>query len=360
MGSTALNNINQLTPDNLAIRDLRELLFLEVLQAGAINEIVDLNYGVLNGAHLGGVGEFGLLGEDKAMCRPTFNNTNLATQQKIWELGRIVVAEEMCADDFESTVAKFSMKTGTDRADLTQTDLLSYIIEPRLKTAIEKMIWRVSWFGDKAAQNVYDGGIIKDGIDVKFFTMADGLFKKLFAITAANTKQRVTIAANTAATYTAQRDNMRASGAATGVIDALVYNANPILRQAEGRFILCTQSFADALAIDIKANNKGSDLQWQSLFGGLAYATEYNGEKLIRLPIWDEMIQAFEDNGTTLNKPHRALFCTKDNLKVGFESSNLMPDLKIWFSEDDQTNKILGRDKMGTLTWQDELIQFAY
>lgn len=361
MASTAYNDIYKLTPNNKAISDLRELLFLEVLKFGSISETLTLKYGVQNGKYVGGVGDFGLVGEDKKMCNPDYNATSLSAQEKIWELGRLVISESMCADDFIETVAELALNTGTDKADLTDTFLLNGIVEPRLREAIEKAIWRYFWFNDTAAQHATDGGVITDSLDLKFFTPIDGLFKRLFAITAANPAQRVTIAANAEATKAAQRTAMFAEGAATGVMDQLIYNASMKLRQRSDKIVLCTQSFADALASDIKKTNKGSDLQWQSLFDGLVSATRYNGETLLALPLWDEMIAAYEDKGATLNYPHRALFAAKDTLWGGVESQNdFMPNLKIWFSDDNQVNYILGREELGTMVWEDDLIQFAY
>jgi hypothetical protein len=131
------------------------------------------------------------------------------------------------------------------------------------------------------------------------------------------------------------------------------------LRQKSDKILLVTQTLADALAIDIKTNNKGSNLQWESLFDGFVSATQYNGQTILALPIWDEMIQSFENTGTKWNKPHRAVFASKETLKGGVESNNMLADLQIFFSQKDQKNYLLAKDKAGTLTWEDELIMFA-
>ena len=72
------------------------------------------------------------------------------------------------------------------------------------------------------------------------------------------------------------------------------------------------------------------------------------------------MIRSFEDNGTTWNKPHRAVYAPKSSLKLGVNSDDMIAFLKVWFSDDDQENKMLVRDKVGTMTWEDDLITFAY
>ena len=361
MASTGLSYMDQFTVSNQGIMDLKELLFLTVLQQGSINETVDFMTGVKNGSRLGGVGEMGLVGKKGNGCSPQWNTTNLDTVEKIWELIEYEVAEQLCYADFEDTIVQHSMRTGTDRADLTGTDYMDVILEPRLRLALEKMIWRLVWFGDKNAENVTDGGIITDTVNPDFFKVNDGLFKRLLAITAANPLQHVSIAANSELTYSAQIGALRMSGVATSIFDKLIYDASMKLRQKISKVIMCTQTMSDALAIDIKRTT-GSNLQWESIFDGLVYATTYNGQRILSLPIWDEMIQSFEDDKDSgrWNNPHRAVFADIKDLKAGTESSDMIATLEAWFEKKDQMNYMLCKDKIGTLTWEDDLIMFAY
>ena len=359
MASTGQSYVDQFTVSNQGIMDLRELLFLQILQFGSINETMDVLTGVIPGSRLGGIGEMEPIGRPANGCNPDWKASKIATQEKVWELGEYEVAEKICYKDLEDTLVQFSLRTGTARADVTGTDYMDVIIEPTLRTAMEKMIWRMLWFGSKTSANFSDGGSITNGIDPTLFKVCDGLFKRLFDLTIAFPLQRVTISANTETSYAAQISAIRTAGVATGIFDELIYNAPMTLRQSSDKILLVTQTLADALAIDIKRTT-GSNLQWESLFDGLVSATIYNGQKILALPLWDEMIQVFENNGTSWNKPHRAVFASKSTLKGGINSSNLLAELKIWFSDDDQDNKMLVRDKVGTLTWQDILIMFAY
>lgn len=359
MASTGLNDFNQFTPDNGAIRDLRELLFLAILQSEALERTLTVQPGALHGHKIGGVGEMGPVGTRQPGCKPTFNSTEIATQEKAWELGQFTVAEEICYADLRETLIRYAMKAKTSIADLTGTDFIDIIVEPTLSAALDKMLWRLFWFGDTAASNADDGGIITDGVNPELFHVCDGFFKRLLAITTANPLQRVTIAANSATTRANQIAQIRAEGAAMKIFEDLIYNADMRLRQATDKVILCTQSMADALAIDVKRIT-GSDLQWESLFGGLVSATRWNGEEILALPRWDEMIAAFESNGTALNKPHRALFASRGTLWGGVASNDLLAELQIWFSQDDQVNRMLAKDEIGTIIWEDNLIQYAY
>jgi hypothetical protein len=313
-------------------------------------------FGVVPGSRVGGVGEMQAVGLPSTGCKPIFQASTIDTKEKTWELGEYEVAEEICYKDLEQTLVQFAMRTGTERADLTGTDYVDVIVEPRLRVALEKMIWRLAWFGDKQV----DTDIITAGVNADLFRVCDGLWKRIFALTASNPLQQVTIAANNAATYADQIAGIRASGVATKLMDDIIYDANPKILQKSDRVLLVTKSIADALAMDVKKNNIGSDLQWQSLFGGFVSATEYNQQTILSLPIWDELIRLYEDNGTKWNKPHRAVYAPKSSLKLGINSKDLIAFLDIWFSKDDQVNRMLVRDKVGTMTWEDDLIMAAF
>ena len=335
MASTGLNFQN-LTPDNGAVRDLRKLIFLSVLGADQIGALVNFLPKQKHGEKVGFVGEFGLIGKASSKCNPVFGNDIIATSEKTWDIPEWEVAEKICYADLEGTLAQVGMKTKTDIADLTGTEYIDYVLMPRLELAIRKMLLRFVWFGDKAAKVVADGGILKPGTDVSKFTVTDGLWKRLFAIVAADI----------------QVDELD---------DDLIEDAPLVLRQSEGKVIYITQAFKDALDRDIKQNNKGSELQWESLFDGIA-KSKYNGIDIVVIPFWDEIIQGYEATANVgqYNKPFRALFSVKDNLLAGAESENEIADLKIWFNIDEQLNKILAKDKIGTLIAQDDLVQVAY
>lgn len=359
MASTGHNYIKDFTVNNQGITDLSELLFLTVLQYGNLADTLDMNFGVMQGKIVGGVGSFDPVGTSRPMCNPTFNSTNLAIQEKTWDLGNVTIAERLCADDFVNTIAKWSMRTGNEKADLTGSDMMSIVIEPRLMEQLSLAMWRVLWFGDKEAKNVVDGGIITNGVNVELFNMTRGLFSRLFEAAPSGSTQHVKIAANDQTTWIAQRDAILGDKVAMDIFDKLIYNADMRIRQGD-RIILCTQSLADALARDLKRNNVGSEAQWSSLFDGLPYALQYNTETIQPLPIWDDMIARFENTGTKLNKPHRAVYVNKNNLMAGIESNGGLTSLDIWFSQDAQDVKILAREDVGTMIWEDDLINFAY
>lgn len=105
---------------------------------------------------------------------------------------------------------------------------------------------------NKDANNVTaesSAGVITDGVDIKLFTMADGFWKRLFAIATANPGQKTSISANTAASYAAQKSGLFTKGVATKLFDDIRMNADGRIESLPGAAIFCTKSLADAFGL---------------------------------------------------------------------------------------------------------------
>lgn len=370
MASVGLNFAN-LTPDNGAVRDLRELIFLSVTNIDSLGDLFNFLPKQEHGKKVGLLGQFGLLGKASQGCDPTYGNDLVKVTEKTWDIKRWEIAEGICFEDLLSNLGKTALRTGTSVADLTGTEYLDNIVLPLLESAVKRLVLRIAFFGDKAA-SVYDkttntSGTLKEGANAGNFTITDGFFKHIFdgvakGVGADGYISRVTIAANNETTSAAQRTAINTSGAATKVIDDLIANAPMQLRQANGQVIYVTQFLADALSADIKRNNKGSELQWKAIFDGIQETT-YNGIALRAVPFLDEIIQGYLQNTTNAgawDKPARAVYTIKDNLLVGTESQSEIADIQTWFDQTKQKNFILCRDTLGTLIADENLITVAY
>lgn len=367
MASTGIPHFDELTVNNGGIKDLRELIWLSTILNGAINTAVTVETGVENGKRVAGVGDMPMVGLPSKGCGVDWNATPLSVWEKVWELGCYDVAEQVCYTDIEATIAKWSMRTGTNKADLTGTDYLDIIIEPRLRKAMEEMLWRLIWFGDKEAKSITDGGIITDGSIAttpfeEYFQPTDGLFKRLLAITTDSASQRVTIAANAEATYAAQREEISKAGVARGIFDSIFDNAPSELMQKDDKVVLATVALVKALRNDLRNMGYYSDLAWKAVFDGYPQidAIEYDGHKIIALPAWDKIITTYENTGTKWNNPYRAVYAGKSSLLAGFESDGELPTLQVWFEMKDQMNYMLAKDCLGTQTIDDANIIYAY
>lgn len=310
-----------------------------------------LNYVTLrkvqNGDPVGLIGEMDAVGLAGAGCDPEFGSVGIANTQKRWALGDWQIPIKICYEDLVGTVAEYALKTGTNVGDLTDTDFMLQVFEPALSEAIEKMIWRIGWFGDTAAANVSDGGSITDGVDVNLFKATDGFWKKLFAIGTANPSQVTAVTTQTKAA-------MLVSGVATGLFDNMIMDADSRLTASSDSVIYVTKAMADALTYDIK-NTHHVIMPWEVVFDGVKVA-EYNGVKIAAISIWDRIINAFEGG----DKPYRAVFTNPKNLQVGTNADGLVSDLDMWFEKKERRTYIYATGKIGTMVLEDSLVHLAY
>jgi hypothetical protein len=351
-------NWNQFTVDNGAITDLRELLFLTVYDDPDIDLTVKNETGVTNGKKLGYIDSMGDVGEARSGCDPQYSKVNVTGIQKEWELGDWEIAKEICYDELENTIAEDSLNTGTDRAYLQDTPYWDQILMPLLEKAMKEMFWRIVWFGDKDAKNIADGGILKAGINPKLFNMCDGLWKRLQAIIAANPNQHTEIAANAATTYLDQKNGILVPGTAIKIFDTLLADADSRIFDKPGSAIFCTNSMFKALRTDLVERYGKTTMPFENVATGITLS-EYDGRTIIALDIWDRMIKKYEDTGTALNCPHRAIVCSPDNLFVGTNDKDKIASLSVHFNDKDRKNYIYAASKIGTLVGEDELVQIA-
>lgn len=351
-------NWNQFTVDNGAITDLRELLFLTVYDDPDIDLTIKNETGVTNGKKLGYIDSMGDVGEARSGCDPQYSKVNVTGIQKEWELGDWEIAKEICYDELENTIAEDSLNTGTDRAYLQDTPYWDQVLMPLLEKAMKEMFWRIVWFGDKDAKNIADGGILKAGINPKLFNMCDGLWKRLQAIIAANPNQHTEIAANAATTYLDQKNRILVPGTAIKIFDTLLADADSRIFDKPGSAIFCTNSMFKALRTDLVERYGKTTMPFENVATGITLS-EYDGRTIIALDIWDRLIKKFEDTGTALNCPHRAIVCSPDNLFVGTNDKDKIASLSVHFNDKDRKNYIYAASKIGTLVGEDELVQVA-
>ena len=356
MASAGLNFTN-ITPDNGAIREVNKLIFKDVLAADRIGSLLNVFRNVYNGDKVGLVGEFGLLGLAGSGCSPTYGNDQIATTEKEWAIAAWEIAEKICYADLENTLVKYTLENGTNIADLTDNDYLEEVVVPRLELAMMKMYIRLAFFGDTNAAAVASGGVITNAADVPYFTLTNGIWQQLFTLATADPTKVVTITANSAVSKAAQIAGLPSEVIAD--LDALIAAAPPKLRQLSDQVIYITQTIATALEQALLANRTGSELNWTETFAGIREGY-YRGIKLRVVPMFDEIIQSYEGDGTTYNLPHRAIYTTERNLALGVNGRDEFAELDIFFDRTTRLNHIYATDKLGALVLDDDLVVVAF
>lgn len=342
-----------LEPENLAsIKDAVQETFYNDEDFSSFVNIMK----VKNDDPIALIGEMEMVGKKGGGCDPTYEEKGIANSQKRWELGQWEIPIKICYEALKGSIAEYSIKTGTDIGDLTSTDFMT-IYTDALQRAMQQMIWRFGWFGDKAAALAGSGGgKLTEGSDVSMFNVCDGLFKRIFTATA--TKNHTTIAANSKDTAAEQISELRKSGAATTLVDTILMDADTRIVDDSDAVLLMTRSLADALTYDLKKTYHDI-MPWEKLFDGFEVAT-YNGVKIARVGIWDRMIKAYEKGEATINLPHRAVFCNPKHLMIGTDADNLISDLDIWFDKKERRNYLYATGKIGTALLEEDMIHAAY
>ena len=341
--ATFLENL-LIQPEN--IRDLSQLINIDTLRDERIQDYVRV-VRAKNGDPVGLIGKGNPIGTTGCGCDPTYGSLAPFNALKRWELGCWVAPLKICYTEMEGTIAEYALKTGTAIGDLNGTQVMSEVIYPIINDLLVDLIWRIAWFGDTDAENITDGGSITNGVDTDLITVADGLWKRIFAQVAVNSAQRTAITTNTKAAMTAQ-------GAATALIDQMLIDAGPEIMAKSGKVIYMTQALATAFDMDLRKSNC-CNLPWNQVTEGIT-TTTYNGITYVAVAKWDELIATFE-NGAM---PYRAILTTKDNLLVGTPAGEFVNDFDFYFDRISRNFYIYGTGKIGTMLLEDKAFQAAY
>lgn len=359
-------NFSNLTAPNGALQKLSEILFAHLMRNKKLSKITRLMPGQQHGKKVALLKGFEMLGQKAEGCDITWNNTVTMNSEQTWDIQEWQVSEYICYETLKGTLAQIALRNKTQIADLTGTEYIDEILMPFLEDALLAMLLRFAFFGNKNA-STYDSstnptGTLKPGTDKKYFDVINGFWQLIFAGVSGGTISRTAIAANAETTTAQQRNTLHVSGTASDLLDRVIEEAPIELTQAEDQIILCSKSVWDAAKQDVKRNNKGSEMQFESWFSGIKY-TEWDGIPMIVLPFWDKLIRSYEQNVTNTsayNMPHRVIYTCQDNLLVGTESANDIAEIDYWFSKKDQKNYILSKDSIGTMILDPKLIHVAY
>lgn len=321
------------------IRDIKELLFDEVLKAPELSAIHTMFSGIEADKEIGFIEEGGLVGKAKQGCNPVAHDWAIGTRKVTWQPKAWEVIIDECAKDLESTMVLYCMNKGVRSNDLTDTDYMT-IVSLVLATAIKKAIYRIVWFSDENAKNVSEGGIITNGVDVDYFNIIKaGLFKQIQAAVTAHPEHLITIAANAKLT---KKEQMSLTGDEAYNILSQMYFAAPVTMRANMRFLV-TQSVADAYQQYLIG--KGIESTYKNLVDGVP-SLSFIGIDVVPMPIWDEMIQAYNDLGDRYSYPHRAVLVEQATLAVGTPSDGVLEDVDAFYDKKSRVNRLEASDKI--------------
>ena len=335
------------------LRSLNELVVTAVLEAPEISEFHTLVTGIKNDRRIGIIpGTFGLVGKAGQNCNPEAQCYENIAEEKTWSPKVIEIIIDMCKNELDDTLMKLATKCGVDAFDLTNTEVFAFILDILVKD-IKKMILRHVWFGNTNAANINAGGVITDGYDVGFFNIMDGFFVQLAAIYAADATKIAAMPGNTQLTYALQ--NSVATPLLTyTALNNVIDEAIPELAAQPDRIILVTKSVMDRIRRQLQA--LGTVFQdYTLMINGLEFAT-WDGIKIVSIPLWDQWIKAYENNGVAWNNPHRVVYTTVSNLNIGMECTGLFDNVNTFYDQRSRINRIEARDAFDAKIIDDRLV----
>ena len=335
------------------LRSLNELVVTAVLEAPALSLIHDMVTGIKNDKRIGIIpGTFGLIGKAAQSCNPTAQCLEDIAIEKTWEPKYVEIIIDICIDELTDTLMKLALNCGVEIYDLTNTEIFAFILNI-LEKDIPKMLLRKVWFDNQAAANVSAGGVITNGFDVGFFNVLNGFWQQLAVIYAATAARMTVMPGNAQLTYALQgtvATPLATFTAVNGMIDA----AHPVLKSQPDKIIIVTESVNQRLMRHLQALGIVYDIDYA--MNGLQ-VTKWDGITMYTLPLWDETIRAYEDSGVRWNNPHRAVYTTKSNLKVGMACTSLFDNINSFYDQRSRINRIEAVDAFDAKIIDDRLVQ---
>lgn len=333
------------------VSELNEVLFGAVTDPESLGRIFTINKGIANGDKVFLVGDFGLVGKQEGSCSPEWDTADFVST-KTWALDNIGVSIAQCWANIPAPFLR--QLSNLDGADARRNAYLDKIVMPRLESAVKKMYVRFGWFGDTRATATI-GADLKESTNAAYLKAS---FKGIWGQAAdivATTGHVVNVAANEEDTRAEQRAAMYVAGVPSGIINDLITTSDPALRQSSDGVIYITLAMADALEWDMKANNKGSELQWTALKDGVKM-TKYNGVDVVVVPVFDEVIDLYEDENAN---PFRALYTAKANVQMGTQGEGEIAELSVDYDPATKRVLISALDHFGAMLAQDNIVSLA-
>lgn len=307
------------------------------------------------------LGHFGLLGKAApANCDPVPQEANIPGSEKEWDPEEALLYVTQCYKPLMESFWVYAMNKGIKRPDLTGTDFELFVSE-RFGEAQLEAILRWIWFGDRDAET-YNGtpaGQLTNGTEEDYWTLIDGFWKQIFAIVAADSARRITIAQNDEATYAAQAFDATdtTNKVATEIFAQLITGSDFRMRDQKGNRIIATQSLVDQYARELRS--VGVDASFERIEAG--YRTlQFEGVEIVAFPFWDRMIRTYFDSGTKWHLPHRALFIDRSNLVVGTDAVKGLAEAEVFYDKVKELNHWKSRFMLDAKIVEDKMIQVAY
>lgn len=344
------------------VRSGNDAIFTEAFQNVGLTDIHEIMEDIKVNKQIVFVGGLtNLLGKGANTCDGTVSDNTIPMSQKVWTPADISDRLSFCWKALEDTFWAYALKTGVEKADVSATEFMAFI-GSRVEEALLEMIYRIAHFNNTAADTVSGGGVITNGTDLDFFNKIDGLWVQIFAAVAGDA-DRLTAGIldtrNQGASYAAQKftSTDTTNLEVTNVLQEMMYGADERLTAMANLELIVTKSVGDQYKRELTNANKS--FTTERLENGIEML-KADGIEVKIFSLWDRIIRAYEDNGTTYNLPHRALLTVKENIPLGTADAGSFSNFDVWYSKDDKVTYLEIATTLDAKLLQEHLFQVAY
>ncbi len=303
-----------------------------------LNELHDVVEGIKYNEQIVFAGNMGLMGKAVTGCTPN-EVGGITLTEKSWTPVKEDFRLKQCSADVnaQDKLINQMAKMNPDFYNIiegSQSNVGQYLVAKVIEQLPQELLRKV-WFNDTSADTVANGGVLTNGTDAGYFDTFDGFFKQIFNDSAVPV---YTIAKNQGASYVAQE---LASGDALNTLRGVYKKADKrLIKSGQAKFYV-TSSVFDAYADDLESiQNTGAGNTSITENGQMRLT--FKGIEVVEINLWDRTIEAYEDNGTTLNLPNRVILSTPDNLKVGTLASGDFGEIDAFYDRVTKTNYMDG------------------
>lgn len=360
VGAFLLFNPADLTFTDKQVESLQECVFEDVYENPELNQFHKVVPGIVAGKKIGILGLMSMVGKSGQGCDPTSDDPTIGASEKTWAPESNTIRLEACGKDFINTFFVWGMNKGIKKADLTNTDFFNFVQE-RLAFANMESLYRIAWFGDTDAATVTDSpaGVLTTGTDPDYFNHIDGLWKQLFAIGTADATKKIAITKNAGVSKVLQEFDATdvTNKVVSGYFQSMRFGADYRLRGKGNLVYVCTQSMADQYEKEL--TNSNVSYTTERLENGMT-VLKSGGIIVYGWNLWDRIIRANFDNGTTYYKPHRAILTTTDNLHIGLEEEGSFKGVDAFYDKKSKKNFVDVEYTLDAKVIQDHLVMLAY
>lgn len=309
-------------------------------------------------------GKIGLMGKKIADCTPS-EIAGITLAQKFWDPTLEDFRLKHCSADVDQQdklVNQYS-RVNPDFFNIiegSQSTVGDFLVASVLEALKENIFYKV-WFDDKNAStfNALSGSqSFTNGTDVAYFTGFDGLFKQIFTEIGSaidGGKYFTSITKNAGASYALQA---LANGDAIAAFKGVWNKADSRLRALAGAKFMATRTLYDGLVNDLETTqNTGGFTQTNE--NGVS-VLRYRGIEVVMVELWDRFIDAYQNNGTIRNIPHRLVLSHPMNLKIGTPAEGDFGTIDAFYDRVTKQNYIDGAYGLDAKFMEPYLASVAY